>query len=440
MIYDFFSDVSKKVGFPFIINNNNEFYTFQNGTYKKTILPDFLMETINSEKLVNLFWEKEEKIAVVKINITLDNINYHLILKDTLELKNVSTIFNTLFDSLYEAKFELSHISREIEMLREEFTECERELGENQKRLMELEEQLGKKNTELDGYTESVDVLRKSRTKMLKLIDGIDVPLFSTDKNYELVNVNRATGRFTNEENLPHFIGSKCFKLIFGHDDICPWCRYDEIVYSKNSVCQHININKKDKNYVYEHVMFPILDISGEVVEVGETITDITESYGLIENLKKTKKQFLEISKDKIKNINEINTLRKEFEILNDAYEASQNNVKKLSLTIQKIIEQSSAKEFLSLKNENIQFKRELQKYSEIVSNYRDNQKKFETEMLGAARKSAYSIDRLINIIDKRKNIDDEELKKIFDILKTGIEEIKNKLGKEDSDDHKSGN
>lgn len=440
MGYTFFSKLSLKVDIPFIVNNEEDFYTFYKGAYKKTGVPDFVSEVINSTKTVNVFSEKGSKIYVLSVAIYIEEVKFTLIFKDNNDFSNLSLFLKMLIESFYSTDFDLSYTSREIEMLREEFSECERELVDYQNKFFTTEEQLSKKNLELDGYIESVNVLRKSRIKMLKLIDGIEMPLFSVDNSFELVNVNRAVGVFTGEEKLSHFIGCKCFRLIFAQESICPWCRFEDVITSKSSICQHINISQKDKEQIYEHVMFPIFDASGEVAEVGESLNDITENYELIENLKKTKDQILKVSKDKINSINEINILKSEFERLDEAYELSKQKVNKLSVALQKIMEQSNVKEFLVLKNENLGLKREVKRYSDIFSNYKSAGEKKQIEMLEISRKSALSIERLINIIDKRKTISDAELTKVFDILKFQIEEIKNKLNKEGTNDYKGSN
>lgn len=440
MGYTFFSKLSLKVDIPFIVNNEQDFYTFYNGAYKKTWVPDFVSEVINSTKTVNVFLEKGSKIYVLSVAIYIEETKFTIIFKDNNEFSNLSLFLKVLIESLYTTDFDLSHTSREIEMLREEFSACERELVDYQSKFFMTEEKLSNKNLELEGYIESVNVLRKSRTKMLKLIDGIQIPLFSVDNNFELINVNRAVGVFTGEEKLSHFIGCKCFRLIFAQESICPWCRFEDVITSKSSIVQHINISKKDKEQIYEHVMFPIFDDSGEVTEVGESLNDITENYELIENLKQTKDQIISMSKDKINSINEINLLKNEFERLNDAYELSKEKVNKLSVALQKIMEQSNVKEFLALKNENLGLKRELKKCYDIISNYRNAEQKKQAEVLEISRRSAYSVERLVNIIDKRKTISDADLTKVFDILKFQIEEIKNKLNKEDTNDYKGSN
>lgn len=440
MVFTFFSKLSLKVDIPFIVNKEEDFYIFYKSAYKKTGVPDFVSEVINSTKTINVFSEKGSKIYVLSVAIYIEDVKFTLIFKDNNDFSNLSLFLKMLIESLYTTDFDLSHTSREIEMLREEFFVCERELLDYQSKFFMTEEQLSKKNLELEGYIESVNVLRKSRTKMLKLIDGIEMPLFSVDNSFELVNVNRAVGVFTGEEKLSHFIGCKCFKLIFAQESICPWCRFEDVVTSKSSMVQHINISKKDKEKIYEHVMFPIFDGSGEVSEVGESLNDITENYELIDSLKKTKDQALKLSKDKINSINEINVLRSEFERLEEAYELSKQKVNKLSVALQKIMEQSNVKEFLALKNENLGLKREIKRYSDILSNYKSAGEKKQIEMLEISRKSAYSVERLINIIEKKKTISDGDLVKVFDVLKTQIEEIKSKLNKEDTDDNKSSN
>jgi DNA repair exonuclease SbcCD ATPase subunit len=262
------------------------------------------------------------------------------------------------------------------------------------------------------------------------------------DLNYELLNVNKSVSDFTGEKDLPKFIGSKCFKLVFNNESICEWCRVNDVIEKKKSICQHIKINKDGKELVYEHTMYPIFDENGEVIEIGEYLNDITEQYNLVENLKKSREQIHKISREKIQSINEISSLRAEYNSLLEMYEEAQSKIQKLSIALQKVLEQSTVNEVLKLKSENKNLKSRIDRLENSVENYKKLIDNENSKLSESIVKSVYSLERLINMVDKKKKIEDKDLKNIHDFLNNEVNLLKKyiKSKEESTDGNKSGN
>ncbi|MBZ4672950.1 MAG: hypothetical protein JG762_1180 [Deferribacteraceae bacterium] len=440
VIFDFLKDVSKKVtDIPIVLFDSDNFHTFFNGNKVEVPIPQAIVDVIRENKTFKLFKQKDEYVYIFVISVTFDGTVCRLIIKDKSDYFGILQIVSALMEYSYLSAFSEKNLAREVDLLREELEECEKELGEVYEKYSNLEEDISKKNYEIEGLEESVKVLRNSRQKMLKLIDGLNIPLFSIDLNYELLNVNRSVSHFTGEKDLPKFIGSKCYRLIFKNDDICQWCKASEVMETKKSVCQHITIEKEGKKFVYEHTMYPIFDNNGDVIEFGEYLSDISEQYNLIENLKKSKEQIIKISKEKIESINEISSLRAEYEKLVAAYEESQTKVNKLSLALQKVLEQSTVNEVLRLKSENKDLRLKIDRLENAVENYKKAKNDESGRLAEAIKKSVYSLDRLINMVDKRKKIEDKDLKNIHEFVVNEIRMLKKIIDiKEDSDDNKS--
>lgn len=72
--------------------------------------------------------------------------------------------------------------------------------------LKEMETEL---QEELDEANESVQILRKSRQKMLKLLDGLVMPLFSITPEYNVLNVNKELSELIDESHIPSILNKK---------------------------------------------------------------------------------------------------------------------------------------------------------------------------------------------------------------------------------------
>lgn len=442
VIFDFFKNISEKIkNTPMVLFESDNFYTFFNGEKVNTSIPQVVVDIVRENKTFKIFKQNNELVYIFVIPVIIDNLECKLIIKDKNDYSGILQTVSILVNHLYLISFSERNLAREVDLLREELEECEKELSEVYEKYSNLEEQISKKNYEIEGLEESVKILRNSREKMLKLIDGLDIPLFSIDMDYELINVNKDVLNFTGEKDFPRFIGSKCYKIIFKNDNICEWCKVDEIKETKSPVYQHITIEKGDKRFVYEHTMYPIFDKNGEVIEFGEYLSDITEQYDLIENLKKSKEQIFKISKEKLQSIKETSSLRAEYENLLNAYENSQTKINKLSLVLQKILSQSTVEEVLRLKSENKHLRAKMERLENAVENYKRLKSDESGKLAESIKKSLYSLERFINIVDKRKKIEDKDLQNIHEFVINQINMLKKYLNinKEENNGDKSG-
>jgi len=339
------------------------------------------------------------------------------------------TLLEKILNRLISKKTATIDYEREVNLLRDELEECESTVSKLDKQLKELEEVVDDYKLQIEGLEESVSILRNSRSKMLKLIDGIKNPLFSLTIDYELNNVNKALGDLVGVESLAKFIGNKCFKAIFNFNEKCPWCKLDKVITEKEEVIQNINVKFGENEYWFEHVMFPIFNENGEVVEVGELLNDITEQYKLYEDLKNTQYKIKKISKDRIDALNEVAYLKKEYNDLYHEYEKISEKHKKLISVFEKIINETKAGEVLTLRKENRELKYKLGQLNQLVEKLN---KKLEESRKGEKeiyKKTIYSIDRLYNMITKRVDFKKDEYEKTLQFISTQLELIKDKLG-----------
>lgn len=358
----------------------------------------------------------------------LDDRKIIIILQDFPDGSQLNHFISILLRVSSDIHHDNSQCTRELDFMREELNECESEVIQHDERVMLLEDELDDKSHDLDRLEELVGVLKKSRSKLIKLVDGLDSPLFSVDRDFEVSNINRAIGDYLGIDDLPSFIGSKCFKVIFNEEERCPWCKVDEVIETKDSITQHIEVDLGGQSYTFSQTMFPILDAEGHVVEIGEYLDDITAQYKLINSLEKSKEKLRKVSKDKIDKISEISVLKIEYGKLYENYEASRLNVGKLTKALEKLLEQNTVIELLQLKTEVKEFKFKLFQNEETIKNYKVKLEEKHVLVHDLNKKAVYSMDRLFNILNNKKEITNDDHKMVMDFLNGQIKMLKSNL------------
>lgn len=411
--------------------DEKKFKYFNNGKFVETKVPDLLTKYLYDEKCSFHVFRKEHEILLFYFfRIEIYNAKYVIILQDNNEGEYLNKFVSVIFENLMELKGEVVQLNKEIDFLRDELSVCEKELAikDNEKR--RLEDELNNKISTIESLTDSVNILRKSRQKMLKLIDGFNMPFFSMDLSYDITNVNRALGNFVDENNLPRLVGSKCYKIVFNNSEPCSWCKFKEVAETKAPVKQHISTDKNGKKMVFEQTLYPIFDENGVIIEYGEYLNDISEQYELINSLKISEEKLSTITKKNLEKISEINELKKAYYELSDEYEKAKDKISKISKVLNTLLQQDTINELLELRTRNKELEIKLNKALTTIQNYTKKHDEYRDKMEELSKKSVYSIERLYNIISNKKTIEDEELKKVFDFLGSQILYIKNMLEK----------
>ncbi|MGC8769279.1 PAS domain-containing protein [Calditerrivibrio sp.] len=418
------------------------FRYYSNGRFVNTEIPDFLKRHLLNDSIsLYLFRKNNNILTFYFFRLNIQNKQVVVIIQDSKDGKYLNKFISSLFENLWELKVGAVQLNKEIDFLRDELNVCEKELNEKEQEVNRLNELLSAKETLLESLEESVSILKRSRQKMLKLIDGFNMPFFSMDTIYDLNNVNLAAGKFAGETNLPRLVGGKCFKMIYNFPEPCKWCKYEEIKQTKNCVKQHIHYEKDGVKFVFEQSMFPIFDQEGNLIEVGEYINDITHQYEILESLRKSEQELVHISRKNIESINEIGALKKAYEDLSNEYENAKAKIAKLTSVLNTLVQQDTVNELLKLRGEKKELEIKLVKALTTIKNFTRKHEENESKIESMAKKSLYSMERLLNIINNKKKIDDEELKKVFDFLSGQILYIKQIIEKqEEKDESKSSN
>ncbi len=441
MIEDMLLEISNKLNYPcFLFDSKKEtFNKIFNGKSEIKKIPEVIKKDLyNNDCFINKYKKKIEEVVFYFIRIFLDDRKIVILLQDDKTGQKFNNFLNVLFKETSIVYNDFFQLSREIDFLREELGACESDLMSSEEKVMQLEEELISRNADFDRNLELVEILKNSRDKLLHLIDGLENFLFSMNIDYEINNINKAACDFVGEVNFSRMVGSKCYKMIFNNNEPCPWCKFQEVIEKKESINQDVEVEVAGKKYFFSQIFFPIFDNDKNVVEVGESLTNVTEQYKLINSIEKSKETIKKISRAKLEKMDEINQIKREYENLYKDYEESKLQVEKLSKILSKVLKQTTAMDLVELKSEIKELKTKLNMYEKTIENYKKQNDELKEEIKAVNKKSVYSLERMINVINNKKTIKDDELAKIFEFIESQISIIKEHLKQEEINGSKS--
>jgi len=253
----------------------------------------------------------------------------------------------------------------------------------------------------MEEAQESVRVLRHSRMKMMKLLDGLKMPLFSVSSDYLIINANKALADFLGTTNIPQIIGKKCYEVIHGRSEPCSFCRMAEIIAGENVGSQNIRIDKENETQHFEHHMFPVYDQAGELNEFGEFMFDITENFHLVQSIEKYKERVKTFQKAEVDKMNEIGDLKKAYKDLEKNYDEVFLKNRKMSKALEKLFADDNINELLKLRQENKDIKNKLVRSATALKNFQSTLELQQEKYNDLSKRTVYQLERLINTVIK---------------------------------------
>lgn len=275
---------------------------------------------------------------------------------------------------------------------------------------------------------ESVAILRKSRMKMMKLIDGLKMPLFSVNGEYLIVNANKALADFLGITNIPSIINKKCYEVVHGRQDPCPFCRMAELLSGEHIGSQNIKLDKEGKTLHYEHHMFPVFDHSGELNEFGEFMIDITENFQLVTSIEKYKERVKNFQKAEVDNMNELGELKKAYKDLETNYDEVFLKNRKMSKALEKLFSDDNVNELIRLRQENRDVKNKLLRSATALKNFQNTLEMQHERYNELSKKTVYQMERLINSVNKKAVINESDLGTLLKMVTDEIKSIRKNL------------
>jgi len=285
-----------------------------------------------------------------------------------------------------------------------------------------MRENSEKMSEELGEANESVQILRKSRQKMLKLLDGLVMPLFSITPDFKILNVNKELADLINVSNIPSILNRKCYEVIHGRSEPCEFCRMQEILDGEQVNGQKIEADFSGEHYHFEHHMFPIFSQTGEMDEIGEFMIDVTENYKNLESIEQYKEKVKSIQKAEVDKMNEIGELKRAYKDLSRNYDDMFVKNKKMSKALERLMADNNVNELVKLRQDARDAKNKLVRSATALKNFQHALDLQQEKYQELSKKTVYQLERLINTVNKKSLISDNDLKIL---LKTVIADVK---------------
>ncbi|WP_022851051.1 hypothetical protein [Limisalsivibrio acetivorans] len=350
-----------------------------------------------------------------------------------LEMGDLRELLDEKNEDIKALQKEVAGDSEGCKILEKKIDEYETNLAESDDKVRELELELEEKTQALVENEESVDILRNSRSKMLKLLDGMPMPLFSIGLDYKVRNVNKASGDFAEVDKLNEMVGGICYKVIFGYDEPCPWCKMNSIVEEGlDSTNEHIEVTKDGKRLRLEQNMYPIHDREGNIDEIGEHLVDMTEQYEIINNLESARDQVRKFKKAKLGDLNEKEELKKAYGELSENYDSLMEKYQKMSKAMEKLLSEDKMNELLRTRAENAELRNKLSRAASALRNYQTNLEQSTNRFSELNKKTTYQLERLINIINNKNVLKQEDIQRSLAFANSEIERIKMEFEKQE--------
>lgn len=280
----------------------------------------------------------------------------------------------------------------------------------------------------MEEAEESVSVLRKSRTKMIKLLDGLKMPLFSVTEDYLIVNANKALADFIGVTSIPNIINKKCYEVIHGRETPCSFCRMAEIHAGEVTGSQNIKLESNGKAQHFEHHMFPVFDRSGDLNEYGEFMIDITENFQMVESIERYKERVKNFQKAEVDNMNEMGELKRAYKDLENNYDEVFLKNRKMSKALEKLFSDDTVNELIKLRQENRDIKNKLVRSATALKNFQNTLEIQHERYNELSKKTVYQMERLINSVNKKAVINESDLGTLLKMVTDEIKTIRKNL------------
>ncbi|MFH1350164.1 MAG: PAS domain S-box protein [Pseudomonadota bacterium] len=131
---------------------------------------------------------------------------------------------------------------------------------------------------------ETVDgVYLKEVEELIRIFESLDDGLYIIDEDYNVEYMNKIMVKYFGPGT-----GKKCYQLLHGMDDICPWCRAKEVFAGEGVRWEH-QFPKLDR--VYDLIEFPLKRLDGTLSKVS-IFREITERRRAEERIRASEEDY----------------------------------------------------------------------------------------------------------------------------------------------------
>lgn len=132
---------------------------------------------------------------------------------------------------------------------------------------------VSKKNTDSAQGIPSLEFVERIKKRWMATVDAIIDPLMLIDKDYNVIQANKALATQANKE-IKKVVGAKCYKMFASRSSPCPGCKLQESFATDSTVS--FELPSIAGNRTFEVTAQPIHDIAGETEGILNVYRDRT--------------------------------------------------------------------------------------------------------------------------------------------------------------------
>ena len=397
------SKLLANIVFPIYIKIDNNIFVFTNNVLKKINVSDYFVGQLRENKVTIKGRFKDELIDFYILHIYLLDKNVVLIIPVIYDInKLLSHVLGNIID-IYKELIDLKTILERKEL----------ELANISKNLQEKEEENSKLYINLN-------VLLDEKKKLENILNGQEVAMFVVDKYYNIIYGNDSLARLLKYNDVKYLVNKKCYKYIFNKAEPCEWCKMKDIYNLQKQFNQKIDVTLDRSRFSFDQLMYPVI-VEGKVINVVETLNDITQYIEVLESIEKIDLEKQQITKKNIDNIKEIGALRKAYNDLYSEYLKNKEQLDKLNILTSKLVEFNNVQKTIDIVNQLKEFSQINKMLETKLENYAKRIKSYEGKIKELRQKAIYEVNRLANIVKNRKEMSHEELNGVIAFLEKQI-------------------
>ncbi|QSZ66241.1 PAS domain S-box protein [Methanofollis aquaemaris] len=124
--------------------------------------------------------------------------------------------------------------------------------------------------------------LQHSEAEKALILNSVDEVMIYLDSDYRIIWINDATSILLGIKK-EEIIGRRCYEVIWGGSEQCPWCRIPRVVESGKAVSDDVTLGD---SRIFHMTTYPVRDEMGAMVgyiEKGIDVTEITRTRQALE-------------------------------------------------------------------------------------------------------------------------------------------------------------
>ncbi len=415
---EFFKNLSETSSVSFMVYEpeTGVMTRYREGLSEAVPVPEALRPSLeDDDTIVGFFAKNSQRVVVYFLRAVIGGVKCVCVVRDGKSRKNLNDFFRA-YAGMLSGSFRRPDSAGKSGGLTED---KDAEIAEARLRADALV-------SRLEEARKTLDMMRRSRDKLRILIDSVESPLYSVSPDYVIFQANKAASSFAGMEKITELIGKKCHKAFFGKDEPCPWCKQGEVRRTGESLVEEFAVERNGRTRNLSVYFFPVAEESGETVGWGGIIVDKTEAVEKEASITKVREQLKTFKKSKISDMNELETVKRDYADLSMNYTALLGRSEKMKKTLESLMAKDSTKEMLAWKTELQEYKNKLARSYDAIKNYQRNVENLQLKYSDLNKRTFFQMERLINVMNSKYGASEGDIGAAIKLLNRNMAELKN--------------